>query len=281
MQKSMELYFVSKEHYLLVQSHELFNLDHRVARAFISQIKQHYSPGQSIIIDGEKMEYLDSAGISALIHLRKLALSHAGHLKLAALNSFVLELLRISKLHRVFEVYETVGETILSLEAGKAGKKTHGPMDILLEIHSPGKIAVVKLLSPEVLLQANYESFLREIKDLLHKHRVIYLDIDVLRNLDSFGMSALLLLHRMAQKQGKRIIYVYENKTLKRLLRLFALNNILEHFDNLETALRHSGGAPDLNLFQILAKKGASQNIPLRLQAEPYFVDLNFLRTEK
>ncbi len=67
-----------------------------------------------ILLDMEQVNYMNSSGLGILIAGVTTVRNSGGELKLLHLIKKLRELLRITKLHRVFEIYENEDEAIAS-----------------------------------------------------------------------------------------------------------------------------------------------------------------------
>jgi anti-sigma B factor antagonist len=63
-----------------------------------------------IVLNLDQVNYIDSGGLGTLVALHTTALNAGGHIKLASLTSRVGDLLQITKLLTVFDVYDSVAE---------------------------------------------------------------------------------------------------------------------------------------------------------------------------
>ena len=70
------------------------------------------SRNKKIIVDFEKLEYISSSGLRALLNIRSRLLKEGGRLLLVSLKDKVLEVFRVSKLLDIFEVYENLEEAM-------------------------------------------------------------------------------------------------------------------------------------------------------------------------
>ena len=75
-----------------------------------------------IVLNLEKVDHVDSAGIGELVRSHTTARKAGGHLKLAAPNSRVTEMLKMTSLHSVFDVYGDEAAAVQSF-AKSAGAK--------------------------------------------------------------------------------------------------------------------------------------------------------------
>lgn len=67
-----------------------------------------------IIIDMEKVGFMDSAGLGELVACSKLARERGGRIKLLRPSGKVADLLNLTKISEIFEIFEDEGEAIAS-----------------------------------------------------------------------------------------------------------------------------------------------------------------------
>lgn len=67
---------------------------------------------KSILVDLRDVRFIDSSGLGALVSGFKNAISHQGNLKLAGLQSQVKSMFELTRLHRVFEIFDTTAEAL-------------------------------------------------------------------------------------------------------------------------------------------------------------------------
>lgn len=65
-----------------------------------------------LVIDMKNVEFCDSSGLSALLIAHRTMHEHGGEVRFANANKSVLNLLKISQLDRVFQIYKTVKQAI-------------------------------------------------------------------------------------------------------------------------------------------------------------------------
>lgn len=76
-----------------------------VAPDLKSQLRLAFSDGlMNIDFDCSNLGFVDSSGLGALISMQKLANERGGKLRLLAPKPAVLQLLELTRLHRVFEI---------------------------------------------------------------------------------------------------------------------------------------------------------------------------------
>ena len=69
---------------------------------------------KKIVINLEGVSYIDSGGLGTLVGLYTSARTNGGTVKLAALNSRVIDLLQVTKLLTVFEVFDKAEDAVSS-----------------------------------------------------------------------------------------------------------------------------------------------------------------------
>ena len=69
---------------------------------------------KGVIVDCSKLDILSSAGLAKLIMLHKRMKQHGGDVKIAGLQGMSVQVLRLARLDRVFQVYPDVPQARLS-----------------------------------------------------------------------------------------------------------------------------------------------------------------------
>ncbi|HEY5976177.1 MAG TPA: STAS domain-containing protein [Geobacteraceae bacterium] len=78
-----------------------------------SEMQRLFSEGQKdILIDLKDVRFIDSSGLGALVSGFKNAISQQGSLKLAALQPQVKSMFELTRLHRVFEIFQSTSEAL-------------------------------------------------------------------------------------------------------------------------------------------------------------------------
>ena len=79
--------------------------------------KKHFEkmPSQKIIIDLEKVNYVDSSGLATLVEVLKKTKSQGGSLALAAMSAKVKSLFEITKLDKLFNIFPTQQQALATL----------------------------------------------------------------------------------------------------------------------------------------------------------------------
>lgn len=78
------------------------------------QVKGLIAQGSRVVLNLGEVSYIDSGGLGTLVSLYTSARSAGGSVKLARLTRRVGDLLQVTKLLTVFEVYETEEEAVES-----------------------------------------------------------------------------------------------------------------------------------------------------------------------
>lgn len=65
-----------------------------------------------IVVDMEKVEFLDSTGLGVLVGGLKRVRAHEGSLRLVCTQERILKIFRITGLTKVFPIYDTVAEAV-------------------------------------------------------------------------------------------------------------------------------------------------------------------------
>jgi anti-sigma B factor antagonist len=84
------------------------------------QVKGLISEGARVVLNLGEVNYIDSGGLGTLVALYTSAQSAGGAIKLARLTRRVGDLLQVTKLLTVFEVYETEEEAVESFRKSAA-----------------------------------------------------------------------------------------------------------------------------------------------------------------
>ena len=71
-------------------------------------------PGIKMVIDMEKTLFLDSSGCGGLVSSLKTLLNSNGEMRIARPNPKCLEILRLTRLHRIFEIHDSVEAAVQS-----------------------------------------------------------------------------------------------------------------------------------------------------------------------
>jgi anti-sigma B factor antagonist len=77
-------------------------------------VKKAISENNRIVLNLGEVNYIDSGGLGTLVALRTTAQNAGGTIKLASLTRRVVDLLQITKLLTVFDVYDSEAEAVES-----------------------------------------------------------------------------------------------------------------------------------------------------------------------
>ena len=77
-------------------------------------VKEAVSQNNRIVLNLGEVNYIDSGGLGTLVALRTTAQNAGGTIKLASLTRRVVDLLQITKLLTVFDVYNSEAEAVES-----------------------------------------------------------------------------------------------------------------------------------------------------------------------
>jgi anti-sigma B factor antagonist len=71
---------------------------------------------KNILLQMSGVNYIDSAGLGALVAARTTTGRHGARLKLAGLSGRVTDLMQLTKLHTVFDIFENESLAVLSFD---------------------------------------------------------------------------------------------------------------------------------------------------------------------
>ncbi len=264
----MKLIIESQPNYLLVRFAAPTHLNTTETREFLFQIFNALKKPVDVILDCTHLDYLDSAGIGALIHLRKKLQQQGVSLKLAHINSSVRELLSISKLHRVFDLYDTIDAAIQSLAGQNQIKLKAESFNLIFETEIKDGKCILRLVHPDAILEVNHHQLLELARPLINQFRFLILELSRVKNMDSFGVTALIQLQSQARKVGGALLLVSRHRVLARLLKLYRVENLFELYPDMDGALK------------ALATTGDRETRASGAEKMDSYVDLHYLRWE-
>ncbi len=86
-----------------------------IAESVKEQLKQFYEqPNTKLILNLEDIVFIDSTGFGVFLSIMKTANNNYGIFKICNIRSDVMELFKLLKLHNVFEIYNTLDDSISS-----------------------------------------------------------------------------------------------------------------------------------------------------------------------
>ena len=90
-------------------------LDLRHVPAFQREMEAHLASDKpQLVLDCAAVLQIDSAGIELLLRCMEKAMRHDGDIKLAAVSPEAAVILRLTRVDRVFEIFDTVAEAVTS-----------------------------------------------------------------------------------------------------------------------------------------------------------------------
>ena len=96
------------------------SLDGRLVAACSEEFKEtmfeRLKDSKSILFDLSKMAHIDSSGLGALVSILQRVNANGGVVKLACLQSRPRIVFNITKIYRVFDIYDTVEEALASFK---------------------------------------------------------------------------------------------------------------------------------------------------------------------
>ena len=82
------------------------------AEGFKETMFEHLKGARQIVVNRQKMEHVDSSGLGALVSILQWVNSNGGLLKLCCLQPRPKIVFDITKVYRIFEVYDTEQEAL-------------------------------------------------------------------------------------------------------------------------------------------------------------------------
>jgi anti-sigma B factor antagonist len=96
-------------------------LDGRLVAACVDDMQEALLPQvertPNVVLDLTKMVHIDSSGLGLLVHLLQKANEKGGTVKIACLQPHPRVVFDITKVYRVFKIYDTVEEALASFSA--------------------------------------------------------------------------------------------------------------------------------------------------------------------
>jgi anti-sigma B factor antagonist len=69
---------------------------------------------KNLLVDLKEVRFIDSSGLGVLVSGFKNASTHQGSIKLCSLQTQVKSMFELTRLHRVFDIYQTIDEALES-----------------------------------------------------------------------------------------------------------------------------------------------------------------------
>ncbi len=226
-----------RDHFIIVRFSQKCSITNANACEFAKEVLNHVGTGISIVLDCQNIEFFDSAAISSLIQIHKKVVSNKGRVILVNVGDQIRLLLLITRLHKIFEIHETLEAAIHSLVEKTKKVSDTNPYTIRLAVKNAPVYAVLKILRPDSLITANAQSFRKKAEEYIQTKEVVFLNLNVIRNIDSTGIATLIHLKAFARKQTKKIGMIYDNTVLTQLFELYSLDRLFPHFRTEEEAI--------------------------------------------
>jgi anti-sigma B factor antagonist len=80
----------------------------------VEMIRLFESGTKDLLVDLKEVRFIDSSGLGVLVSGFKNASTHQGSIKLCCLQTQVKSMFELTRLHRVFDIYQTVDEALES-----------------------------------------------------------------------------------------------------------------------------------------------------------------------
>jgi anti-sigma B factor antagonist len=90
-----------------LDAHNSDELKIEINRLFESGTKE-------LLVDLKEVRFIDSSGLGVLVSGYKNAATHQGSIKLCSLQTQVKSMFELTRLHRVFDIYQTMDEALES-----------------------------------------------------------------------------------------------------------------------------------------------------------------------
>ena len=234
------------------------NLDRLNHKKFRQRVIGSYNRGDRIIIDFENVFVIDSAGLSSLIYVRNKILETQGTLLLVNLNENILHLMRLVDILHLFDIFNSMKNAIrVSMMRAHQRQAKQQPI-LFIQVRHEDNYSIVKIKRPNSFTRPICKKFLRKIQEYFERSAAVILDFNNIRSIDNAGIAALIDLKHYAKLKRKNLILVYKDRIISRLFRMYSLEEILPHFENINEAIFTVNGRKNLhNVNRTLASNKA------------------------
>ncbi len=90
-------------------------LDAHNSEELKAEINRLFDSGtKDLLVDLKEVRFIDSSGLGVLVSGFKNAATHQGSIKLCSLQTQVKSMFELTRLHRVFDIYQTMDEALES-----------------------------------------------------------------------------------------------------------------------------------------------------------------------
>ena len=211
-------------------------LNSRNYKSFISKVLEFCWGDSKVVIDFNRVIRMDSAGLSALIYLHKKLGNGTSRLAFANLNNNILFLIQSCGLEKFFNVYNSLSEAVTHLKS-KNGKQFYQDAILVLQLKRTDSYLIVKIKEPNFINKRNCERFRKKIEEYSLKNSSIIINFDNIRSIDNEGIAMLIDLKIYAKQNEKEFILVYSNRILRRLFKMYSVEEILPHYEHHREAI--------------------------------------------
>ncbi len=110
----MEIYYDDVDSEVLVIKAD-GGLNAGTAEGFVEDLEKLVDAGlRKIIVDCSGLDYISSFGLGVLVRLHGHLARHGGNVKIAAVKGMIVEVMRLTKLNKLFEIYPDVSRARLA-----------------------------------------------------------------------------------------------------------------------------------------------------------------------
>lgn len=90
-------------------------LNSQTAHEFAEQLLTRIDDGLTkLVVDCENLDYISTVGLSTLIRLHKRIREHGGEIRMCNLRGMIPDVMRVTRLERLFGIYASVDEAVAS-----------------------------------------------------------------------------------------------------------------------------------------------------------------------
>jgi len=130
------------ENRTVVVKHLPEHVDVRAAREFLREMSPILTSDRpQIVFDLSSVSQLDAAGVNMLLQSMSEVMEHDGDLKLAAPSAQSAVVLEITRIDRLFEIYETTSDAVKSFTRFVPQAMRHQPFSSVPRSGSGGDVA--------------------------------------------------------------------------------------------------------------------------------------------
>lgn len=96
----------------------IFQVNGEINISTSPDLKKHFEkqPSKKIVVDLEKVTYIDSSGLATLVEILKKTKSQGGMLGLSGMSDKVKSLFEITKLDKLFSIFRNQDEALLRVK---------------------------------------------------------------------------------------------------------------------------------------------------------------------